>query len=147
MKAQNEMKICFDSLSSNEAFARSAVGAFVMQLDPTVAELGEIRTAVSEAVTNCVVHAYRGTVGKINIGVKIAADGTVTMKIRDTGCGIENIERAMEPLFTTSPEDDRAGLGFAVMQSFSDSVRVRSTPGKGTTVTLTKRLTPRVRDV
>lgn len=147
MKTQNEMKLSFDSRSENEAFARSAVGAFVMQLDPTVAELGEIRTAVSEAVTNCVVHAYKGTTGTINIGVKIADDGTVCIRIRDTGCGIENIERAMEPLFTTSPEDDRAGLGFAVMQSFSDSVRVRSNPGKGTTVTLTKRLSARVRDV
>ena len=141
------MKITFDSRSSNEAFARSAVAAFVMQLDPTVAELGEIRTAVSEAVTNCVVHAYKNAPGKITLTVGISDNGTVTIKIKDAGCGIDDIGKAMEPLFTTSPEEERAGLGFAVMQSFSDDVRVRSASGRGTTVTLIKRLSRRVKDV
>ncbi len=138
------MNLSFDSCSANEAFARSAVAAFVTQLDPTVAELNELRTAVSEAVTNCVVHAYRDTIGKIFINVKIFSDMQITVKIRDSGCGIADISKAMEPLYTTAPDEERAGLGFAVMQSFSDSVSVRSSVGKGTTVTLKKKLSRRV---
>ena len=144
MKLQNEVSFTFDSKSSNEAFARSAVGAFILGLDPTVGELNDIRTAVSEAVTNCVVHAYGDTIGKIYINVKIFEGGIVTIKIRDKGCGIENIDKAMEPLFTTAPGNERAGLGFAVMQSFTDNVKVRSKPNAGTTVTLTKKLSLRV---
>lgn len=144
MKAHDEMTVTFDSRSANEAFARTAVAAFIARLDPTVGELSDIRTAVSEAVTNCVVHAYRDTIGKISINTAITDDNTVRIRIKDNGCGIENIPQAMEPLFTTSPEEERAGLGFAVMQSFCDSVKVRSAPGKGTAVTLTKRFSPRL---
>ncbi|MBQ1660452.1 MAG: anti-sigma F factor [Clostridia bacterium] len=144
MKTLNEMELSFESRSSNEGFARSAVSAFIAQLDPTISELNDIRTAVSEAVTNCVVHAYKNTIGKINVQVKIAGNSEVIIKIRDRGCGIEDIKKAMEPLFTTAPSDDRAGLGFAVMQSFTDSMNVRSSVGKGTTVTLKKRLSQRI---
>lgn len=146
MNVTNEATMVFDSLSSNEAFARSAVAAFVMQLDPTIGEIGDIKTAVSEAVTNCVVHAYHGMTGKVRLNVRFTSDHTVIIKITDKGCGIENVHKAMEPLYTTSPEEDRAGLGFAVMQSFCDSVNVRSVPGRGTTVTLKKKLSPRYTD-
>lgn len=144
MKTLNEMELSFESRSSNEGFARSAVSAFIAQLDPTISELNDIRTAVSEAVTNCVVHAYKNTIGKINVQVKIYPNSEVIIKIRDKGCGIEDIIKAMEPLYTTAPSDDRAGLGFAVMQSFTDNVSVRSSVGKGTTVTLKKRLSQRI---
>ncbi len=143
----NEMTITFESRSSNEAFARSSVAAFIAQLDPTVGELNDIRTAVSEAVTNCVVHAYKDTIGKITINVRLTDNNSAIIKIKDKGCGIEDIEKAMEPLYTTAPEEERAGLGFAVMQSFSDDVKVRSTPGKGTSVTLTKKLRLRLANV
>lgn len=147
MKPQNEMNIIFDSRSSNESFARSAVAAFVTQLDPTIGELNEIKTAVSEAVTNCVVHAYRERIGKIYINVKISDNSLVTVKVRDTGCGITDVRQAMEPLFTTAPSEERAGLGFAVMQSFTDKLRVHSKVDKGTTVTFQKRLSCRVSNV
>ena len=140
MKTMNEMKLNFPSKSRNEAFARSAVAAFVMDLDPTVSELSDIKTAVSEAVTNCIVHGYRRQSGTIYITGKISEDGKVVLSIRDRGCGIEDVARAMEPLFTTAADEERAGLGFAVMQSFCDRVRVRSTPEKGTTVTLEKKI-------
>lgn len=139
MKCINEVKLSFPAKSANEAFARAAVAAFVMQLDPTVGELSDIKTSVSEAVTNCIVHGYNQHKGVIYITLKIFENGLVTVKIRDKGCGIENIEKAMEPLFTTGG-DERAGLGFAVMQSFMDSVRVSSIVGKGTTVTLRKKI-------
>lgn len=135
---KDEIKIVMPSKSANESFARVAVSAFVSRFDPTVEELNDIKTAVSEAVTNCIVHAYSDTIGKIYITVG-AADLNIKIKIRDYGCGIENVKQAMEPLFTTGGEE-RAGLGFAVMQSFCDKLRVRSTPGKGTTVTLMKKL-------
>ncbi len=144
MKLQNEMNLSFESRSSNEAFARCAVAAFLTQLDPTISELNDIKTAVSEAVTNCVVHAYKDTIGKVYINVKIEENSLIVIKIRDTGCGIENIKKAMEPLFTTAPSDERAGLGFAVMESFTDKLSVRSKIGKGTTVTFQKRLSRRV---
>lgn len=143
MNVLNEMELSFESRSSNEGFARSSVAAFIAQLDPTIGELNDIRTAVSEAVTNCIVHAYRDTIGKIIVNVKITADNTVIIKVRDKGCGIEDIHRAMEPLFTTAPSEERAGLGFAVMQSFTDSLNVHSRVGKGTTVTLKKNLSRR----
>ena len=138
MKIINEMKLSFPSKSCNEAFARAAVTAFVMNLDPTVEELSDLKTAVSEAVTNCIVHGYRHGSGMIFITAKITEANKVTVKIRDKGCGIENVNQAMQPLFTTAPEEERAGLGFAVMQSFCDSVKVSSKPQKGTTVTLEK---------
>ncbi len=144
MKVLNEMEFSFESRSSNESFARSAVSSFVAQLDPTISELNEIRTAVSEAVTNCIVHAYKNEIGRISVTVKIVPENTVVIKVRDSGCGIENIQQAMEPLFTTAPGEERAGLGFAVMQSFTDRISVRSKPGKGTSVTMRKALSRRV---
>ncbi len=139
MKSVNEMKIVLQSRSVNEGYARVAVAAFLSQLDPTIDEINDIKTAVSEAVTNCIVHAYRDTIGKIYITVQIFADRTVTIRIRDNGCGIENVEQAMEPMFTTAG-GERAGLGFAVMESFMDGIRVSSKKGKYTSVTLKKRL-------
>ena len=127
------------SCSANEGFARAAVAAFVSQLDPTIDELSDIKTAVSEAVTNCIVHAYRDALGTIYITVKIFEDGKISVRIRDKGCGIENVEQAMEPLFTTGGSE-RAGLGFAVMQSFMDKVSVRSHIGRGTVVNMQKKL-------
>ena len=139
MKAQNVLKMEILSRSSNESFARVSVAAFISQLDPTIEEISDIKTAVSEAVTNCIVHAYKEGIGKIYITVKIFDGGTVSIKIRDAGCGIEDIHKAMEPLFTTAG-GERAGLGFAVMQSFMDKVRVTSTVGRGTSVTMSKKI-------
>ena len=138
----NEMKLTLSSKSSNESFARVAAAAFVSQLDPTVEEIGDIKTAVSEAVTNCIVHAYKNIIGPIYITVGIYEDGRIRIKIRDKGCGIEDVKRAMEPLFTTGGEE-RAGLGFAVMHSFMDSVKVRSKVGKGTTIVMLKKISRR----
>lgn len=140
MKTVNEMKLSFPSKSCNEAFARSAVAAFITNLDPTVGELSDLKTAVSEAVTNCIVHGYRRQSGTIYISGKITGSGKVTVRIRDKGCGIADVAQAMQPLFTTAADEERAGLGFAVMQSFCDKVRVKSAPGKGTTVTLEKQI-------
>ena len=137
IKPINEMKLTLTSRSSIESFARVAVAAFAAQLDPTVEEIGDIKTAVSEAVTNCIVHAYKETLGPIYITVGIFENRKVRIKIRDVGCGIEDVERAMEPLFTTGGEE-RAGLGFAVMESFTDNLKVRSRKDKGTTVTMEK---------
>ncbi len=144
MKAINEMRITFPSRSANEAFARAAVAAFAAQLDPAVDELADLRTAVSEAVTNAIVHAYPNELGPITLTVLLYENGCITVKVRDRGKGIENVEKAMEPLYTTGGED-RSGLGFSVMQSFTDRVRVRSTPGKGTTVTMDKYIALRVK--
>lgn len=139
MKAKNEFTMKLYSRSCNESFARVAAAAFISQLDPTIEEINDIKTAVSEAVTNCIVHGYKDTFGYIYMGVQIFDDGIIKIKIRDKGCGIEDIKKAMEPLYTTAG-DERAGLGFAVMQSFMDKVRVTSTVSKGTTVTFTKKL-------
>ena len=139
MKALNELKITILSNSSNESFSRVAVSSFLAQLDPTIEEINDIKTAVSEAVTNCIVHAYKNTIGKIYITVRIYEDRTVVIKIKDNGCGIEDIEKAKEPLFTTAG-DERAGLGFAVMESFMDKIKVASKKDKFTSVTLRKRL-------
>ena len=137
MKPMNEMELSFPSCSANEGFARAAVAAFVAQLDPTVDELCDIKTAVSEAVTNCIVHAYRSTIGTVYINCRIYENGRVVVKVRDRGCGIADIAQAMQPMFTTA-EGERAGLGFAVMESFMDSLHVSSRPGKGTSVILRK---------
>ncbi|TCL42480.1 anti-sigma F factor [Harryflintia acetispora] len=137
---KNSMKLQFDSRSCNESFARTAIAAFAAQLDPTYDELSDIKTAVSEAVTNCIVHAYAERLNTVYITASINDENVLTVKVRDRGCGIPDIKRAMEPLFTTDTAGERAGLGFAVMQSLCDKVRVRSTPGKGTTVTLIKKL-------
>lgn len=139
----NEMRLTVPSRSANESFARAAVAAFVAQLDPMVEELADIKTAVSEAVTNCIVHAYRESAGLIYITCRLYEDGRVQVRIRDKGCGIENVGQAMEPLYTTGG-DERAGLGFAVMQSFTDKLRVQSSPGKGTTVIMEKTLRRRL---
>lgn len=139
MNIINQMDLSFPAKSTNESFARSAVASFVLQLDPTINELADIKTAVSEAVTNCIVHGYGYGEGTVYINVRITDKGKVIIKIRDKGCGIPDIEQAMEPLFTTAGEE-RAGLGFAVMQSFTDRIKVSSTVGKGTTVTLEKNI-------
>ena len=144
-KPINEFKMQFDSKSANESFARATVSAFVSQLDPTIEELNDIKTAVSEAVTNCIVHAYSEKLGRIYISVSCFENGTVKIKIRDTGKGIEDIRKAREPLFTTGGSD-RAGLGFSVMESFTDKMSVRSSVGKGTTVTLIKKIEGRLSD-
>lgn len=141
-KAINEMKLAVPSRSANEGFVRAAVAAFVAQLDPAVDELADIKTAVSEAVTNCIVHAYPDSVGTIYITAQIYEQGRVVIRIRDKGRGIEDVQQAMEPLFTTAG-GERAGLGFAVMQSFMDRLRVTSTPGRGTLVRLEKTMRSR----
>lgn len=138
MKAKNEMRLQIESRSVNEAFARAAIAAFAAQLDPNIEEISDIKTAVSEAVTNCIVHAYPETMGKIYIWAGIFENRTVKIKIKDKGCGIADVKQAMEPLFTTLG-GERAGLGFAVMESFCDRIKVSSKVGKGTTVTLEKR--------
>ena len=133
----NKAELHFPSYSINERFARSAVTSFLLGLDPLITEMNDLKTAVSEAVTNAIVHGYKECIGTVYITLKIYEDDSVSVRIRDRGCGIEDIEKAMEPLFTTGGEE-RAGLGFAVMQSFCDQVRVRSKPGDGTSVTLVK---------
>ena len=139
MSLMNEMKLTVPSCSANEAFARVAVAAFAAQIDPDMNELSEIKTTVSEAVTNCIVHAYQEKIGKIYITAKLFGDRRLTIRIRDSGCGIEDVKQAMEPLFTTGGSE-RAGLGFAVMENFMDKLTVRSKPGRGTVVTMEKRL-------
>lgn len=140
MKAYNTMRLSFDSRSANEAFARTAVAAFLCPLDPTMEELLDVKTAVSEAVTNAIVHGYRDSIGKVSITASLYENNRIVIKIQDKGCGIEDVEKAKEPLFTTAPEEERAGLGFAVMESLMDKLRVTSRPGKGTTVTLEKHI-------
>ncbi len=137
---ENAMKADFPSLSQNEALARALVSSFLMQLNPTVSELADVKCAVSEAVTNCIVHAYRDTVGTVSLTFKSFADRTVRIEIKDRGCGIENVAGAMQPMFTTDREGERSGLGFTVMESFCDKIRVTSKPGRGTKVTLIKTL-------
>ena len=141
-KNSNEVSIKLQSKSTNESFARVAVSAFVCQLDPTIDELTDIKTAVSEAVTNCIVHAYKENIGLIYINISLSGR-KVKIKIKDKGCGIANIEKAMEPMFTTAGSE-RAGLGFAVMQSFMDKLKVTSKPGVGTTVVMEKMLLGRI---
>ena len=136
------VSIKLQSKSTNESFARVAVSAFVCQLDPTIDELTDIKTAVSEAVTNCIVHAYKENIGLIYINISLSGR-KVKIKIKDKGCGIANIEKAMEPMFTTAGSE-RAGLGFAVMQSFMDKLKVTSKPGVGTTVVMEKMLLGRI---
>ncbi len=139
MDIVNEMKLTMDSRSINEGFSRVAVSAFIACTDPNIEELTDIKTAVSEAVTNAIVHGYKEISGKIYITVSIFENNIIRIKIRDKGVGIADIEKAMEPLFTTAGEE-RAGLGFAVMESFMDKVRVSSKPDQGTTVTMEKKI-------
>ena len=138
----NKVKITALSRSANEGFLRSCVAAFVAQCDPTVDELADIKTAVSEAVTNCIVHGYKDKIGEILVVCELFETNVVRIKIRDRGCGIPDVKQAMEPLFTTGSEE-RAGLGFAVMESFMDKIRVSSTVGRGTTVTMEKKISSR----
>lgn len=135
---KDEIKLIIPSRSANEGFARVAIGAFITRLDPTIEEINDIKTAVSEAVTNCIVHAYKEKIGNIYITASIDGEN-VKIRIKDRGCGIPDVGQAMEPLFTTGGEE-RAGLGFAVMESFTDKLKVRSSVGKGTTVTMSKKI-------
>ena len=139
MKFENYMILEFPSKSTNESFARSAVACFAAQMDPTLEELGDIRTAVSEAVTNCIVHAYPNGLGIIVLRCRILKDNTLDIVIKDKGVGIADVAKAMEPLYTTGG-DDRSGMGFTIMESFMSSFQVISEPGKGTTVHMRRKL-------
>lgn len=143
MKTINQVKVSFYSRSVNEAFARAALAAFLVQADPTVPQLADIKTAVSEAVTNCIVHAYPDGIGLITLTAVLYKNNTVRITVADRGVGISDVAKAMEPLYTTGNPEERAGLGFAVMQSFMDKVRVVSRPGHGTRVTMVKQLESR----
>ncbi len=138
MKKDNEMKLEFISKSVNEAFARVAVAAFAAQLDPGIDELSDIKTAVSEAVTNSVVHGYRDTLGKIVITARLMPGGRLWLSIRDYGCGIPDVKQAMEPCYTTAAQEERSGMGFTIMQSFMSKLKVTSSPDKGTRVVMEK---------
>ena len=144
MKPINETKITFLSRSANEGFARATVAACVAQLDPAVDELADLRTAVSEAVTNAIVHAYPDRLGLVTLTVRLYESGKIQVQVKDKGRGIPDVDKAMEPLFTTGGEE-RSGLGFSVMESFTDRLRVRSAEGKVTTVTMEKYIAPRVK--
>ncbi len=136
----NEMKLDFPSHSRNESFARAAAGAFIASLDPTASELSDIKCALSEAVTNCTVHAYPDCIGMIRLEIKLREDRTVIITVKDKGVGIPNIEQAREPLFTTDAAGERSGMGFTVMEGFSDNVKITSKPGRGTSVTMSRKL-------
>ena len=142
MKVNNQFSAEFPSYSANEAFARSAVACFLAQLDPTLDELNDIKTAVSEAVTNCIVHAYPDTIGKIALKVRITDENMVTISVKDWGCGIADIEKARTPMFTTGNEE-RSGMGFTIMESFMQQLRVTSKPGRGTTVHMKRKILKR----
>ena len=139
MKFENYMTLTFPSKSSNEGFARAAVACFATQLDPTLDELGDIRTAVSEAVTNCIVHAYPDALGIITLRCRILKDNTLDIVIKDSGVGIQNLEQARQPMYTTGGTD-RSGMGFTIMESFMTTFSVNSVPGKGTTVHMRRKL-------
>lgn len=139
MTNNDYIKFEFPSRSVNESFARAAVASFAARLDPTLEELADIKTAVSEAVTNCIVHAYPGRIGTIWMRVRIIGDKTLEISIRDSGVGIPDVNKAREPMYTTGG-DDRSGMGFTIMESFMDKVKVRSAEGKGTSVTMTRRI-------
>ena len=136
----NQAVLVFPSKSANEGFARSAAAAFAAQLDPTLDELGDVKTAVSEAVTNAIVHGYREKRGLVTVRAALLPTGILEIAVHDGGCGIADIPRAMQPFFTTQPEKERSGMGFSVMQTFMDKVEVESVPGGGTTVRMKKRL-------
>lgn len=141
-KAINEVALVFPSRSSNEGFARSAVACFAAQMDPTLNELEDIKTAVSEAVTNAIVHAYPEALGTVQLKVRVCGDNVLEITVRDHGRGIADIEQARQPMFTTGGAE-RSGMGFTIMESFMDAVTVRSVPGRGTTVVMKKRLSRR----
>ena len=139
----NYIKLDFPSLSCNEAFARAAAAAFVSRLDPSLDELGDIKTAVSEAVTNCIVHAYPDSIGKISMRLRIIDGSVLEIRIKDWGKGIADIKQAMTPLYTTGGEE-RSGMGFTIMESFMDKLKLKSKPGKGTSLTMIRTVSPRV---
>lgn len=141
MQIINQMKLEFLSVPENESFARVAVSAFAVQLDPTLDVLADIKTAVSEAVTNAIVHGYGEKPGTVAVSAALDRDGTLDITVSDRGRGIADIAQAMQPFFTTQPEKERSGMGFSVMQTFMDQVRVESFPGEGTTVRMKKKLT------
>ena len=139
-KLINQIKAAFPAKSINESLSRMIISALICQLDPTVDELADIKTAVSEAVTNSIVHGYTGADGEIFLTAQYFDDGLVKIIIKDKGCGIENVKQAMEPLFTTDESGERSGMGFPIMQSFMDKINVTSKPGRGTTVTISKKI-------
>ena len=143
-RIENYVTLEFLSRSSNEGFARVAAAGFAAQLDPTLDELGDIKTAVSEAVTNAIVHGYPDKLGKIAVKLKLLANNTLEISVRDWGAGIEDVQQARQPLFTTGGEE-RSGMGFTIMESFMNRVNVRSTPGRGTTVTMRRRISARIK--
>ncbi|MCD7829263.1 MAG: anti-sigma F factor [Clostridiales bacterium] len=143
MRPINQVKMEFDSRSANEGFARAAAACFAAQLDPTLEELGDVKTAVSEAVTNVIVHAYPDAIGRVLLRLRLFEDNTVEITVRDWGVGIPDLEKAREPMFTTGGAD-RSGMGFTIMESFTDAMRVRTAVGKGTTVTMRKKISVRV---
>ena len=139
MGTENEMKLEFDSRSCNEGFARVAVAAFMTQLNPTLEEVADVKTALSEAVTNAIIHGYEGAVKKIVIRCRIL-DQTIEIEVEDQGVGIEDVPKAMEPLYTTKGNCERAGMGFSFMEAFMDTLEVISAPGQGTRVKMTKKI-------
>ena len=143
MQPINEAVLTFLSRSANEGFARTAAACFAAQMDPTLDEINDIKTAVSEAVTNCIIHAYPDKLGKISMRMRILEDHSLELVIRDKGVGIPDVDRARQPLFTTG-DGDRSGMGFTIMESFMDGMKVQSTPGKGTAVTLRKKISRRL---
>lgn len=143
-KAMNEVTLEFPSRSSNEGFARSAAACFAAQMDPTLNELEDIKTAVSEAVTNAIVHAYPDAIGKVTLKLRVCPGNVLELTVKDRGRGIADVEKAREPMFTTGGEE-RSGMGFTIMESFTDQLTVRSVPGRGTTVTMKKKLAPRLK--
>lgn len=143
MKPTNEAKLTFLSRSANEGFARTAAACFAAQLDPTLDEVNDIKTAVSEAVTNCIVHAYPETLGMVTLRLRLFSDNSLEIVVKDSGVGIPDVEKARKPLYTTGG-DDRSGMGFTIMESFMDTLKVRSAPGKGTTVTMRRRISRRL---
>ena len=145
MKCENQMELTFPSQSRNEGFARAAVAAFAAQLDPNLDELGDIKTAVSEAVTNCIVHAYRDTIGTVTIRCRILPESILDIVVRDKGCGMEDVQKARAPMYTTGGPE-RSGMGFTIMESFMTSLQVTSKPGKGTTVHMKRKIVQRRKD-
>lgn len=144
IKTENEVTLQFPSQSSNEGFIRSAVACFAAQMDPTLNELEDIKTAVSEAATNAIVHAYPDRIGKVTVKVRISTGQVLEITVRDYGRGIPDVEKARQPMFTTGGEE-RSGMGFTIMESFMDSLKVRSVAGRGTTVVMKKKIAPRIK--
>ena len=142
MKMLNQVKITFAGRSVNEGFARAALAAFLVQLDPTVPQLADMKTAVSEAVTNCIVHAYPDSIGPITLKARILPEQVLDIVVKDKGCGIEDVEQACRPMFTTGGEE-RSGMGITIMESFMTEFRLTSTPGKGTTVHMKRKIVRR----